>query len=136
MKFHHYGLVSSNAAASCQLLEDLGYRVSPAVHDPLQNVHLYWAEHPTLPCVEIIAPTDTPGPVSGLAKRLKQGIYHLCFEVEDVAACLAQFGAHNQVMTVSEPKPAVLFEHRKVSFYYVENLGLIELVEAAERPAA
>ena len=129
MKFHHFGLLSSNPEESRQMLVTLGYDVSDPVDDPLQNVRLYWANHSVLPCVEIISPTDTPGPVSSLVKRLQQGIYHLCFEVSDVPACLQRFGAHSRVVLVSPPKPAVLFCNRQVSFHFVENFGLIELLE-------
>lgn len=130
MKFHHFGLLSSNPEASCKMLGDLGYNVSGPVEDPLQNVRAWLATHSTLPCVEVLCPTETPGPLSSLAKRLKQGVYHLCFEVTDVAACLERFSAHNQVVPVSESKPAILFQNRRISFYYVENFGLIELLEA------
>ena len=115
-----------------QVLVNLGYEVSGPVDDPLQNVRLYWGSHLTLPSVEIISPTDTPGPVSSLAKRLQQGIYHLCFEVTDVPACLERFSVHSRVVLVSPAKPAVLFRKRQVSFYFVENFCLIELLEQHE----
>lgn len=111
------------------MLVNLGYEVSGPVEDPLQNVRAYWGTHSTLPCVEILSPTETPGPVSTLAKKLQKGIYHLCYEVTDVAACLERFGAHGRVLEVSPPKPAVLFGNRLVSFHSVENFGLIELLE-------
>ncbi len=129
MVFHHFGLLSSNAEASCKLLRGLGYEVSTPIDDPLQNVRAYWATHATLPSVEIISPTETPGPVSSLAKKLKQGIYHLCFEVANIAECVELLSAHSQVVQVSEAKLAILFQNRRVSFYYVENLGLIEILE-------
>lgn len=128
MVFHHFGLISSTPEASRQTLIDLGYNMSEPVDDPLQSVRLYWGSHLSLPPIEIISPTDTPGPVSNLAKTVQQGIYHLCFEVTDVTACLAQFGAHSRVMMVSPPKPAVLFRNRQVSFHFVDNFGLIELL--------
>lgn len=129
LKFHHFGLISSDAVATCKILADLGYEVSGPVDDPLQNVRAFWAVHSALPCVEVLSPTDTPGPVSSLAKKIKQGVYHLCFEVDDVAACLAKLSTHNQVVQVSEAKKAILFQNRRISFYYVENFGLIELLE-------
>jgi methylmalonyl-CoA/ethylmalonyl-CoA epimerase len=129
MIFHHFGLLSSEPDASRELLLGLDYEVSEAVEDPLQNVRLYWATHSTLPPVEIIAPGETPGAVSNLAKTLRQGVYHLCFEVTDLSKCLERFSAHGRVVPVSPRKPAVLFRNRPVSFYFVENFGLIELLE-------
>jgi methylmalonyl-CoA/ethylmalonyl-CoA epimerase len=132
MTFHHFGLLSSNPEESRQVLIDLGYEVSEAVDDPLQQVRLHWARHGSLPCVEIISPTDAPGAVSNLVKRFQQGIYHLCFEVADIQACLERFSVHSRVMLVSPPKPAVLFRNRQVSFHFVENFGLVELLEQNE----
>ena len=129
MTFHHYGLLSTNPEASRRLLVALGYEVTGPLDDPLQNVRLYWGKHAAMPAIEIIAPTDKPGPVSSLVKRIQHGIYHLCFEVADVAECLEKLGQHGRVTTVSPPKPAVLFDNRMVSFYVVENFGLIELLE-------
>jgi methylmalonyl-CoA/ethylmalonyl-CoA epimerase len=132
MIFHHFGLLSSTPEASRQVLIDLGYDVSGPIEDLLQNVRAYWGCHPALPCVEIISPNDSPGPVSNLATRLQQGIYHLCFEVTDVAACLERLSTHSRVMLVSPPKPAILFQNRQVSFHFVEHLGLVELLEQDE----
>jgi len=129
MKFHHYGLLSANPEATREILCGMGYTVAAPVHDPLQNVLLFWGSHELLPPVEIIAPAETSGAVSKLQKTLKQGVYHLCFEVDDLAADLAKLGEHGRVLPVSPPQPAVLFGGRKVSFHFVENFGLIELLE-------
>jgi len=129
MNFHHFGLLSSDPEASCRLLTSLGYSVSGLIDDPLQNVRLHWAAHPVLPNVEVISPTDITGPVTNLAKKFQHGIYHLCFEVTDIQSCLDQLSANARVLEVSPPKPAILFQNRRVSFYRVENLGLIELLE-------
>jgi hypothetical protein len=128
-KFHHFGLLSTNAEASCQLLVNLGYEVLGPIEDPLQNVCAYWGSHSTLPCVEIISPTATPGPVSNLAKRIQQGVYHLCFEVSDAQTFIERIAGGNRVLQVSPPKRAVLFENRLISFYLVEGFGLVELLE-------
>jgi methylmalonyl-CoA/ethylmalonyl-CoA epimerase len=131
MIFHHSGLFSSNPEESRKVLVDLGYDVKGPIEDSVQNVRLYWGTHATLPSVEIIAPTDTPGPVSKLAEKFHHGIYHLCFEVSDVAAWVERLSAHRRVVLVSPPKPAVLFQNRNVSFHFVEHFGLIELLEPA-----
>ena len=129
MKFHHFGLVTADPAATRKILAAMGYDVGAPVHDPLQNVMLYWGTHPTFPAVELISPADTPGAVSELLKKGKQGVYHLCFEVDNLESELAGLSAHGRVLPVSPPKPAVLFNQRRVSFHFVENFGLIELLE-------
>lgn len=134
MKFHHFGLLSSDPQSSRRILINLGYQVSEPVDDPLQNVRAFWATHPSMPAVEIITATDTPGPVTKLLKSMKQGVYHLCYEVSDLQSDLAQFGAHGRVMPVSAPRPAILFQNRLISFHFVENFGLVELMEPANPP--
>lgn len=129
MMFHHFGLLSTDAAASGRMLTGLGYDVSGPIEDTLQNVRAYFATHATLPSIEIISPTETPGPLTGLALRLKHGIYHLCFEVGNLPECIARLNSLGHVVQVSEAKPAVLFQNRLVAFYHVENLGLIEILE-------
>jgi hypothetical protein len=94
--FHHFGMLSTNPEASRQMLEALGYQMQGPIEDPQQNVRAYLGTHPSNPTVEIISPTDTPGPVTTLARRIHQGVYH-----------------------------------RKISFYVVENFGLVELLERA-----
>jgi methylmalonyl-CoA/ethylmalonyl-CoA epimerase len=131
MVFHHFGLVSTAPELSCEVLTGLGYTVSGPVEDLVQNVRLFWGAHSTMPAVEIISPTATPGAVSNLVQRIQQGVYHLCFEVEDLEGCLEKLGKTGRIMLVSPPKPAVLFEGRKVSFHFVDNFGLIELLQQA-----
>jgi len=129
MKFHHFGLLSSNPQGSCQVLVNLGYDVSGPIEDPLQKVRAWWGSHSTLPCVEIISPTETTGAVSNLAKKIQQGVYHVCFEVSDAQAFIDQVGGSSRVLLVSPPKPAVLFQNRLISFYFVDSFGLVELLE-------
>jgi hypothetical protein len=132
MTFHHFGLLSSVPEASCQILADLGYKISEPIEDPLQNVRAHWATHLHLPSVEVISATDEPGPVSNLVERFKQGIYHLCFRVKDTSAWVERMSVHTRVMLVSPPKRAILFDNGQVSFHFVENFGLIELLEQNE----
>lgn len=66
--------------------------------------------------------------VAGAIRR-GQSLYHLCYEVEDVTATLAQLGEVGCIR-VSGPTPAVLFDGRLVAFL-VGPMGLFELLEAA-----
>jgi hypothetical protein len=136
MTFHHFGLLSAQPEATRVFLVEMGYTVMDPVIDPLQNVRLHWASHPAFPAIEIISPTDTPGAVSKLLKSIKHGVYHLCFEVTDPAATLARLGVNRRVVLVSDSKPAPLFKGRHVSFHFIENFGLIELLEPGNPGAA
>ena len=97
-----------------------------------QNVNLAMCHHATEPALELIWPGTGAGPVDGLIQRHASGIvYHACYETSDLAAALAALEAAGvKIVCVSEPKPAPLFDGRKVSFYNVLGMGLIEILEA------
>jgi methylmalonyl-CoA/ethylmalonyl-CoA epimerase len=69
--------------------------------------------------------------VSELTRKNRFGlIYHSCFETADLTATLSAWEEKGlRAVCISEPKPAVLFNGRKVSFYMVNGAGLIELLE-------
>lgn len=129
--FHHFGLAVKRPDESRAYLTALGYRIGETVFDPGQNVQLAMCEHPTEPAVEIIWPGETKGPVLGMTERHPAGvIYHVCYTTDDLGAALAGLEkAGLRVICVSPPKPAPLFGGRKVSFYNVVGMGLIEILE-------
>jgi methylmalonyl-CoA/ethylmalonyl-CoA epimerase len=133
LTFHHLGLAVPRPDPAILFVEGLGYECGAEVYDPLQNVLLMMCTHPSFPAVEIIAPkgAEDKGPVSELTRKNHFGlIYHSCFETADLAATLAAWEEKGmRAVCISEPKPAVLFNGRKVSFYMVKGAGLVELLE-------
>jgi len=131
LRFHHFGLAVRRPDDAKVYLATLGYQAGEEIFDPGQNVHLQLCTHPTHPVVEIIWPNDTPGPIATLTARHSAGIiYHLCYETDNLAAALARFSeAKLRVVCISPPAPAPLFGGRKVSFYNVIGIGLIEIID-------
>ena len=131
LAFHHLGLAVRRPREAMTFLTALGYRMGETVLDPGQNVHLMMCTHETEPAVEIIWPSDTPGPIDNLMERHPSGIiYHVCYFTDDLAAALAGLQkAGLRAACISPPQPAPLFGGRKVSFYNVIGIGLIEILE-------
>ncbi len=132
LSFHHMGLGVKDPAAATSFLSALGYAVEPLIHDPLQNVRLTMAYHPVMPSVEIICPGTGAGPLDRLLEVHPDGIvYHLCFVTADLDASLDLMEQEREfrVHCISDPKPAVLFDMRKVSFYMLSGFGVIEIIE-------
>jgi methylmalonyl-CoA/ethylmalonyl-CoA epimerase len=130
MKFHHFGLAVRDVAGARKVLENLGYACGEEIYDPLQEVRLVWCEHETMPAVELVAPTDKPGPLDNIVVENSGTIYHLCYEspnIDEAVNAIKESGA--RVITVAPPKPAVLFGGKRVGFYQVKGFGLIEIVE-------
>lgn len=131
LRFHHHGLAVVKPEKAVRFLTSIGYLAGEPIRDELQNVHLLLATHPVMPAVEIVYPTETPGPLTQLLAQKTAQIYHTCYECDDLTEAVAGLKADgNRILPVVPPKPAVLFGGRLVAFYQVAGFGLIELLEA------
>ena len=131
LTFHHYGLALRKDKDAIGFLKPLGYLIGDLVFDPLQNVNLRLCTHASMPAVEIVMP-DAQGdsPITPILQRQSEMIYHICYETRDLAKTLQELDAAGlRCLCVSEPKPAILFGGRRVSFYQIVGFGLIELLE-------
>jgi hypothetical protein len=132
--FHHLGLAAKDPKAAAQFLTGLGYRIGPMIFDPLQNVHLAMCGHDPMPDVEIISPAEGPGPLDKLLSSHKDGlVYHMCYTCADLDGSLDALESeeHLSVRSISPPTEAILFGGKRVSFYLIEGLGLIEIIDEA-----
>ncbi len=130
MSFHHMGLAVSRDDQAVIFLEGMGYCAGDKVYDPEQNVHLRLCAAADKPAIELIMPGVGEGPLDSILKRYNELVYHTCYEVDNLnKTLLAIDKAGLRVVTVADPKPAILFEGRNVSFYKVMGFGYIELLE-------
>jgi methylmalonyl-CoA/ethylmalonyl-CoA epimerase len=133
LRFHHIGLAVREPTKALGVLTALGYTATPSIKDSLQKVNLIFCSHATQPAVEIIFPADAGGPLDTILKNHPASFYHICFATENVKTaleCLKRNGVH--YIPIEQPKNAILFQNRKVSFYYIDGFGLIELLEVTE----
>ncbi len=130
LEFHHLGLAVKQPELAVKFLTGLGYTIGDPVRDDRQNVNLIFCPAPAMPAVEIIFPTETPGPLTPLLKSKATLIYHICYEAQNREQSLRALEAdRHHVSELSPPQPAVLFGGRVVSFYVVAGFGVIELLE-------
>lgn len=130
LDFHHLGLAVANPDKAVRFLTGLGYSLEDQIYDPLQNVNLIMCHSKTMPAVEIIFSSEEPGPLQGLLKNRTELLYHLCFATKDLESSLEAIKADdNKIICVIPPQKAVLFSQRQVSFYYVAEFGLIEILQ-------
>ena len=132
LRFHHLGLAVRRPRDAVRFLGGLGYKVAEPLFDPEQNVNLIMGRHQgAMPDVEIIYPAADKSPIDGFLAERRDGIvYHLCYVTADLVATLAAL-AESGVRAVCKapPTPAVLFGGRKVSFYDIVGMGLVEIIE-------
>ncbi len=90
--------------------------------------------HDQMPDVEIISPAEGPGPLDKLLSSHKDGlVYHMCYTCADLDGSLDALEGDDRfnVRSIAPPTEAVLFGGKRVSFYLVEGVGLIEIIDEA-----
>ena len=130
IRFHHYGLAVNGFENALKFHINLGYVCSKPIVDELQKVELIMCDKEGFPSVELVKPVNEESPINTYLKKNSEIIYHVCYEVEDSEVDVKKLFSENRAICVSKPKPAILFNNRKVSFYYVKDIGLIEVLEA------
>ena len=131
--FDHLGLAVRTPDHALKFLLAGGYSASSPIYDSEQNVNLILCSSSEMPNVEIIFPGEGEGPVDNILSKGDARLYHMCYRAEDPQAsveCMSSQGL--RVICLVEPKPAVLFNGRKVSFYNVRGFGIIELIEGLD----
>lgn len=132
LAFHHLGLAVKDPLAAAHFLRGLGYQIGPTILDPLQNVHLAMGVHDEMPDVEIISPAEGEGPLDKLLAAHRDGlVYHMCYTCADLDCSLDALEGDEgvKVRSIAPPTEAILFGGKRVSFYLVEGVGLIEIIE-------
>ena len=92
--------------------------------------------HDQMPDVEIISPAEGAGPLDKLLSTHKDGlVYHMCYTCADLDRSFdaIEGDGASSVHSIAPPKEAILFGDKRVSFYLVEAVGLIEIIEKGRR---
>ncbi len=124
MKIHHVGIVCqdiSEALKEFELFHPI-IKKSEVIHDPLQNAFLCMVTSNTGLEYEFISGEQ-------VQRLSKKGIsyYHLCYEVANLEESI-NTAVENGAIMISEPKPAILFQNKRVAFLHF-SYGLVELLE-------
>jgi methylmalonyl-CoA epimerase len=128
MKIDHIGIVVRDIREALRVYETaLGLSLEEVSDVPDQKVQVAF-----LPIgesnIELVQPTsDDTGIARYLAKR-GEGIHHLCIEIEDIEAALAQLKAQDVPLIDETPRRGA---HGRVAFVHPKGAHgvLIELVE-------
>ena len=82
--------------------------------------------------VELLKPTVADTGVARFLEKRGPGIHHMCFEVDDIEATLAQLRAHNVQLINEQPQEG--HGGRKYAFVHPKSTGgvLVELYQLAD----
>jgi hypothetical protein len=102
------------------------------VIDPVQGVRIQFMEMGDGSLLELLEPFGEKSPVQ---RHLQKGggLYHLCFEVDDLDITLQRFRDTGEAVVVCEPVPAPAIDNRRVAFVVTTSRDLIEFVEAVRK---
>src|SRR3974390_600441 len=107
MRLHHVAYVTrALEQKAAQLTGLLGFRTAgPAVIDPVQGVRIQFMEMGDGGLLELLEPYGEKSPVQ---RHLQKGggLYHLCFEVNDLDMTLRRLRDTGEAVVVCEPVPA------------------------------
>ena len=128
MKFHHVGITVEDIDSGLQMWKEIFIDVLEQLSvkkcfDPLQEIELCLFEVGNLK-IELVSGEK----VKNFLRRGTK-IYHICFEVDNLERKIENL-INKGCILVSPPKPAVLFEGRRVAFLITPMGFLIELLEA------
>ena len=130
---HHIGYVVTGPIETVvdQWRESLGAtHVSEIFHDPIQRVRVLFLHLPAGAQVELVERASPDSPVTTFAEK-GGGMHHLCFEVDDLDAHLAEMKTRKAVL-VRRPQPAVAFDQRRIAWMITRERLLVEYLERAK----
>jgi len=130
LRLHHIGYaVREIGPAAAAKTERFGYAAATGtIHDPLQTAFVQFLLLPgDSVYLELVAPD---GPQSKLANAVKRGggLNHLCYTSGPLEETIAALEASGMKL-ISDPKPGVAFEGRRICWLLGEEPVPIELVE-------
>ena len=127
--FHHFALALKDFEAALLFYKNLRYTCTDPIVDTLQNVELILCTSNTFPTIELVKPINEQSPITNYLRKNNEILYHMCYEVSNPELDIKTLFACSRAICVSKPKPAILFENRLVSFYYINNVGLVEILQ-------
>ncbi|MBK8689382.1 MAG: VOC family protein [Betaproteobacteria bacterium] len=132
MRFHHVGYAVANIEAYLRdFLVPLfsPSSVSESIADSLQQVRVCFVEMQGGTVIELVEPLVERSPVHTYIGSRRGGLYHLCYEVEDLDAEVSRFRKKG-CLPLSAPVPATAFGGRRIVFLMTPQHDLIELIDA------
>ena len=134
----HVGIVTADsAAAAARYAELFGLAAEPSVENEREGVRITFLRptgaDPDATTIELIEPTRPDTGVARYLERRGEGMHHVCFEVEDVAAEIARLASQGYEVLDKTPRRGMHGE--KLAFVHPRSAGgvLVELYERGSR---
>ena len=131
MKIHHVGYLTNKIQSSIEYFQDLGYKADEVYEDNIQLCNICLLYHKESgDCIELVEPYEANAQMQRLLKKRGCGIYHICYEVDDVNAVCDEFCSKEGWMNIFKPVKAIALDNRLITYFYNPNIGFIEFVNS------
>lgn len=127
MLFHHFGLATNNRKKSEEFLIKTGYKKQSSFLEKKQKVKLSFFKSRGKPTIEVITPLSKKSPINSYLKKFDAMFYHMCFEVNKKIN-VKKFCSEYAALCIIAPYKSSVFKRKKISFYYIKYIGLIEII--------
>ncbi len=97
------------------------------VIDPIQNSRLTLYKNFSQPYIELIQPLNEQSLSWTSLKKFGNHFNHFCYSVNSIEE-MESVAAGFQLQQVLAPVPAILFNNKKVAFYFARNKQLVEFL--------
>ena len=135
MRFHHIGYATDSIG---RYLTDYmlplfrPVSVSAVTADPIQKVSVCFVAMQGGTVIELVEPLGEDSPVHSVIGSSRGGVYHLCYEVDDLEAEIQKF-RQKRCLPLGKPVAAAAFDNRRIVFLMTPQKDLIEFVEDSAR---
>ena len=116
-KINHIGVAVKSIEAALPFYKAMGADINHIEEVPSQKVKTAFIKVGET-TIELVEATSPESPIAKYLEKNREGLHHICFEVDDVAACLAELkkaevplidnepkvGAHNMLVAFVHPK--------------------------------
>lgn len=128
-RLHHVGVVVRDLDAAAAMYGALGFRDGDRFAVPEQLIEAITYHAGPGGYMELIAPTDPAGAIARFMAKRGEGMHHVAFAVDDIAAELADLAARG--VRLIDEVPRIGAHGWRVAFIHPESCNgvLVELVQ-------
>lgn len=127
MLFHHFGLATNNREKSEAFLIKSGYKKKSSYIEKRQKVSLSFFVSKGKPTIEVITPLSKKSPINSYLNKFDAIFYHICFKIKKKINVKNFCLTHNAICVV-KPYLSTVFKKKKISFFYIKYIGLVEII--------
>lgn len=130
LNFHHIGIFVENLEEGQEILKNLIpiKIITPSVSDNILKVRVQFCIDTSNIRYELVSPFGENNPVVGILKSGKNILNHVAYVVKNVNKEMIRLRKQG-CLPLDEPKPAIIFNGKKVVFLLTPMRFIIELIE-------